>query len=127
MKHIFQIILAITSFAIATGMIAAETTNPAHISGPELRRMERQARTPEQYQLVASAYRAQQEYFQQKADAEMHEWIRRMQFVNPVWEKYPRPEDSSRNRYEYFRYEARQLGKKADRYQELSKRERATP
>jgi hypothetical protein len=120
MKRIFQIALAITGFAIAAGMTSAETTNPAHVSGSELRQMERQAHTPEQYMQLASAYRSQQDYFQQKADAEMHEWIRRMQLVNPVWEKYPRPEDSSRNRYEYFRYEAQRMSDHASHYQAMA-------
>jgi hypothetical protein len=118
MKRIFQIALVIAGFAIATG--TAETTNSTHMSGSELRHMERQAHTPEQYQKVANAYRARQQYFQQEADAEMHEWIRRMQFVNPVWEKYPRPEDSSRNRYEYFRYEAQRMSDQASHYEAMA-------
>lgn len=120
MKRILQIALAIAGFEIATGVVVAETANPAHMSGSELRRMERQAHTPEQYQRVASACRAQQQYFQQEADAEMHEWIRRMQIVNPVWEKYPRPVDSSRNRYEYFKYEAQRMSDQASYYEAMA-------
>lgn len=120
MKLIFQIALAITCFTMVTGMITAQTANPAYTSGSELRRMERQAHTPEQYQQVASAYRGRQQHFQQEADAEMHEWIRRMQFVNPVWEKYPRPEDSSRNRYEYFKYESQLMNDRASHYEAMA-------
>jgi hypothetical protein len=121
MKVNFQKSLVIVVLSIvAVAMANAETPSPAHMSGSELRRMERQAHTPEQYLQLASAYRAQQQYFQQQADAEMHEWIRRMQFVNPVWEKYPRPEDSSRNRYEYFRYEAQRMSDHASHYETMA-------
>ena len=36
--------------------------------------------------------------------------------------KYPRPVDSSRNRYEYFLYEAGQMSQQAEHYESLSAR-----
>ena len=49
-------------------------------------------------------FRAQQTKYQRQAQEEKAEWERRSQNVTGPAAKYPRPVDSSRDRYEYFEY-----------------------
>ena len=108
--------------ALAATAIAQSTTQPVlHHSQSELKQMIHEARTPEQYQALAAYFRARQRDFKEEAKAERAEWVRRNE--NLWWGtamKYPRPIDSSRNRYEYFTYEADQMGQKAARFEVLS-------
>lgn len=105
---------------LATGFAGAQTAIAGNYSRSELKQMVHSARTSEQYATLASYYRYRQEVFEQRAHAELTEWARRSQFVFGSANKYPRPVDSSRNRYEYFSYEAQQMSRSADRYQRLA-------
>ena len=78
------------------------------------------AHTEEQYKVLATYFRSQQQTFEQQAQAEKVEWDRRSQNVTGPAAKYPRPVDSSKNRYEYFTYEARQMNEQAAHYESLS-------
>lgn len=89
-------------------------------SHAELKAKVRDAHTQQQFQDLASYFRARQQYFQQQAAAEKLEWERRSQNIVGIQAKYPRPVDSSRNRYEYFSYEAGQMGMQADHYESLA-------
>jgi hypothetical protein len=105
---------------LATGIVFAESPASVGSGQSSLQKMIREAHTPQQYQQLASYFKAQQQTMQQKAQEEKAEWQRRSQITVSVAQKYPRPVDSSRNRYEYFAYEADQMGRQAAHYESLS-------
>jgi len=115
-----QVAIAVAAFALSAGIVRAETPAPADLDHAQLKEMIRSARSVEQYQTLASYYRSRQQSFEQKAQSEKVEWDRRSQNVVGPAAKYPRPVDSSRNRYEYFTYEAQQMGQQAAHYETLT-------
>jgi hypothetical protein len=107
-------------FVLAIGMAFAEPQTNTQYSHAELQKMISEAQSTHQYQALATYYRSQQQAMEQKAQAEKQEWERRSQNTTGISQKYPRPVDSSRNRYEYFAYEADQLGQQAAHYESLT-------
>jgi hypothetical protein len=110
----------IVALVIAFNSVSAQTFGAPHYTHSELRKMIQEAHTEQQYKILASYFRSQQQTFEQQAQAEKVEWDRRSQNVTGPAAKYPRPVDSSKNRYEYFTYEARQMNKQATHYESLS-------
>jgi hypothetical protein len=82
--------------------------------------MIQEAHTDQQYNELASYFRSRQQGYEQQAQAEKHEWAQRSQDVTSVAAKYPRPVDSSKNRYEYFTYEAGKMSEQAAHYERLA-------
>jgi hypothetical protein len=70
--------------------------------------------------MLASYFHSQQVVFEEKAQSEKQEWDRRSQITAATYQKYPRPADSSRNRYEYFTSQAQDMGDKAAHYESLA-------
>ncbi|HLY41806.1 MAG TPA: hypothetical protein VKR52_11360 [Terracidiphilus sp.] len=89
-------------------------------SKADVHKMIREAHSADQYRALAGYYRAQQANFRQQAKAELQEWDRRSQNVTSISAKYPRPVDSSRNRYEYFAYKAKEMEQRALHYENLA-------
>src|ERR1700683_4380469 len=117
-----RIAYSVLAFAVAAGVACAESAGSAvttNYSSSELKSMMRNAHTQQDYQSLATYFRGRQQSFEQKAQAEKVEWDRRSQNVTSISEKYPRPVDSSRNRYEYFTYEAQQMSQQAAHYEQL--------
>jgi hypothetical protein len=113
--------LVIAAASLATGILyAAAPPASQNLSHAELEKMIRGAHTPAEYKTLADYYRTQQQGFEQQAQTEKQEWERRSQNVTGPAAKYPRPVDSSRNRYEYFTYEAQQASQQAAHYEGLS-------
>ena len=111
----------IIAMLVATFNVAhAQTTSAPHYTHSDLHKMIQAAHTEEQYKVLATYFRSQQQTFEQQAQAEKVEWDRRSQNVTGPAAKYPRPVDSSKNRYEYFTYEARQMNEQAAHYESLS-------
>ena len=111
----------IAMFVITFNVVArAQTASAPHYSHSELRKMVQEAHTEQQYKELASYFRFRQQTFEQQAQVEKLEWERRSQNVTSLAAKYPRPVDSSKNRYEYFIYEARQMSQQAEHYESLS-------
>jgi hypothetical protein len=108
--------ILITTFVVAH----AQPTSAPHYTHSELRKMIQEAHTDQQYKVLASYFRSQQQTFERQAQAEKVEWDRRSQNVTGAVAKYPRPVDSSKNRYEYFTYEAQQMGQQAAHYESLA-------
>lgn len=104
---------------LVVGMAHAEPNIGAGYSRAELQTMIRSANSPQQYQALATYFRSQQDALEKRAQAEKAEWSRRSQVTAAVYEKYPRPVDSSQNRYEYLAYEASQMGQRAAHYESL--------
>jgi hypothetical protein len=120
MKIRVQIASALAAFALTAGYACAESSQ--NLSHFQLKKMVQSAHTADDFASLASYFRWRQEEFQQQARGELAEWDRRSQFVGSIAEKYPRPVDSSRNRYEYFSYEAQQMSRKAAYYESLSEK-----
>lgn len=108
------------ALAAGSGAALAESSTPVKYSNAELKQMEQQAHTPEQYQTLAAYFRSRQQNFEQQAQVEKAEWERRSQNVTGILAKYPRPVDSSKNRYEYFAYEAQQMSQQAAHFESLA-------
>jgi len=114
-----SVVLMALSVALLGSGRADDTTTPRY-SKADLQKMIREAHSADQYRALASYYRAQQAKFRQQAKAELQEWDRRSQNVTSISAKYPRPVDSSRNRYEYFTVRERKMEQLAVRYETLA-------
>jgi hypothetical protein len=117
----FKVYVACMAIALAAGSVAAraESSTPVKFSNAELKQMERNAHTPEQYEALASYFRSRQQGFRERAREEVLLMAWRSQFTFSLAAKYPRPYDSSRNRYDYFMYETHQMSQKAAYYEGL--------
>lgn len=115
-RHIAQVLVFL---AMAVGAANAEAPARPNYTRAEIQKMVRDAHTAEQYRELAEYYRFRQQSFELRARAEKHEWVRRTFDVSTPG-KYPSPEDSSKNRYEYFTYEAAKMGLLAARYTMLA-------
>src|ERR1700689_1161340 len=119
MTRRIQVLAAITAFAVSAGLAHAQNSMNAGMSPAQAEQMLHSARTVEQYQMLAGYFHARQLVFEEKAQAEKAEWDRRSQITAASYQKYPRPADSSRNRYEYFTAEAQEMGDQAAHYDSL--------
>ena len=117
-----KVYVACMAIALAAGSVAAraESSTPVKLSNAELKQMEQDAHTPQQYQELASYFRSRQQDFRQQAVSEVPLMAWRSQFTFSLAAKYPRPYDSSRNRYDYFMYETHQMSQKAAYYEGLA-------
>jgi hypothetical protein len=114
-----QIVLVLVFLVMAVSAVCAEAPSRPNYSRAEIQKMVRNAHTAEQYRELAEYYRFRQQSFELRARAEEHEWVRRTFDVSAP-AKYPSPEDSSKNRYDYFMYEAAKMGVLAARYSMLA-------
>lgn len=110
----------VTSLAVlAAGIACVKLQARAEDNRAQVQTMIRSAHSPQQYQALATYFRSKQHAMEEQAKAEKAEWDRRSQNTSASFQKYPRPADSSRNRYEYFAYEAEQFGQQAAHYESL--------
>ena len=118
----FKLTLAITALALAaaSGAARAAASQAQNLSHSELKQMIQNAHTTEDYLTLASYFRWRQQHFTQQAHDELAFWAQRSMNVSLEAAKYPRPADSSRNRYDYFTYEAQKMSQKAAYYEGLS-------
>jgi len=117
-----KIYVACMAIAMVAGSVAAraETSTPAKLGHGELKQMEQNAHTPEQYEALASYFRSRQQGFREQAREEVPLMTWRSQFTFSLAAKYPQPYISSRNRYDYFMYETNQMSQKAAYYEGLA-------
>ena len=120
MTRKIQVLAAIAAFTVSAGFAHAQNSMNAGMSPAQAEQMLHSARTVEQYQMLAGYFHARQLVFEEKAQVEKAEWDRRSQITAASYQKYPRPADSSRNRYEYFTYEAQQMAQQAAHFESLS-------
>lgn len=115
---------------IFTGALIGGAINIAHsdsapssrYSKAEIKQMERNAHTTQQYHTLSAYFSDRERWFEQQAQSEKQEWERRSMNSSGPAAKFPRPVDSSKNRYEYFTYEASQMNQQAAKYQTLADR-----
>ena len=103
----------------------AQTANHAADNGKQLTRAEvkqlaREAHAPDQYRTLSSYYSQEQSKYLQLAADEKKEWERRSQNSTSMAAKYPRPEDSARNLYEYYMHKASESGALEAKYSHLT-------
>ncbi|MGA2850891.1 MAG: hypothetical protein ABSE46_17975 [Terracidiphilus sp.] len=92
----------------------------SHVSQGQLKRMAREAHTPEQYKALAVSYEvAQKDYLKQAAEAKQ-EWIRLTPITGSLYAKYPRPADSAKNLYECDVEKASRAGALSQKYAQLA-------
>jgi hypothetical protein len=120
MTRKIQVLAAIAAITVSAGLARAQNSMNAGISHAQAEQMLRSAHTVAQYQMLASYFHARQVVFAEKAQSEKTEWEQRSQNVSGSAAKYPRPMDSSRNRYEYFTSQAQQMSAQAAHYESLS-------
>ncbi len=114
-------ILSVALTGIGVSREGAPTAaNRTRYTPGEIKKLERDAHTPEQYGKLATYYGDQQKNYLEQAAQEKLEWDRRSQNVMVVAAKYPRPVDSARNLYEYYMYKAAQAGVLSGKYSQLS-------
>ena len=111
---------ALTVAAAVIGVAHAVTPSVTHSDPVEIRSLIKVAHTPNDYLKLASYFRTKQQTFEEQAKVEKQEWDRRSQNTASLAEKYPRPVDSSRNRYEYFSYEAGKMKEQAAHFETLA-------
>jgi len=78
------------------------------------------ANTPADYKQLAGYYHQQEAKYRAEAAAEKAERDRRAQVNASVYQKYPRPVDSSQYRYESYTTDADQAALKAQHYEQLA-------
>jgi hypothetical protein len=115
MTRRIQVLAALAAFAVSGGLAHAQNSMNVGMSNSQVQSLLRSAHTVEQYQMLASYFHARQLVVEEKV-----EWDRRSQITAASYQKYPRPADSSRNRYEYFTYEAHQMAQQAAHFESLS-------
>lgn len=120
MNRMIQSAISVSILALATTALHAEPSGEPPFSKDQITAMMRTAHTADQYRTLAGYFRAQEQSFEQKALSEKQEWDRRSANVTSIAAKYPRPVDSSRNRYEYFSCKAHQMEQNAAHYESLS-------
>ncbi len=106
--------LVLAQGAAFAGVSASPTT--AHYSQAQIKRLMREANTPDQYRVIARYFEQRQSEFSNKAADQMAEWARRSQEVTGPAAKFPRPVDEARNLYEYYAHEADDASFQADKY-----------
>jgi hypothetical protein len=120
MRFRLTLAFAVVACAVASGSLRAAARPAQNLSHSDLKKMVQSAHTTEDYLTLASYFRWRQQQFEQQAHDELVFWAQRSMNVSLEAAKYPRPVDSSKNRYEYFVYEAQKMSAQADRYQSLS-------
>jgi hypothetical protein len=118
----FGFACAVLACAAASLTVRAESSTSANLSHGDLKKMIRDAHTSEDYLSLASYFRFRQQEFEQQARSEKIELDRRSANAYLAAAKYPNPVASSRNRYEYFEYEAQKMSAQAAHFESLSAR-----
>jgi len=105
---------------VSAGYARGASFDGVHYSQSQLKQLTHDARTPEQYKNLATAYAKQQSSFLQQAAEEKAEWQRRSQNIVSINAKYPRPVDSARYLYEYYVYKASEAAALSAKYDQMA-------
>ena len=93
--------------------------NGDHYTRGQIKKLLRDAHTPDEYKALGKYYGEQQKNYLSQAADERREWIGR-QSTSAAAAKYPRPEDSARNLYEYLMYKASEAGTLSEKYGQMA-------
>ena len=111
--------LAFVGIGSAQGAVASGEED-SHASQAQLKKMARDAHTPEQYKALAVSYDIQQKDYLKQAADEKQEWIRRSQITVSLYAKYPKPADEAKYLYEYYVQKASEAGALSTKYAQLA-------
>jgi len=122
MRRTVVVFVVLTITLLATNLRATENSAQDEIqyTSAQIKKMVREAHTVEQYTVLSDYYATQQRMYKRKAADEMHLWALRAEVIAPLYEKWPRPVDSSRNRYQYFEFKVAQAGQLCAKYTRLA-------
>ncbi len=115
--------LAILIVVLTAGTLraaATELTDRPEYTSAQIRKMAHEARTVQQYTVLADYYATRRRMWQQKAAEAMHLWAERNAVITPLSEKWPRPVDSARNLHDYYQAMANESAALVDRYNRLA-------
>lgn len=115
--------VAILLLILSVGSGSASATTPGDEPGytpTQIHKMAKEARTVAEFTVLTDYYQTQRRMYQHKAAEEMHLWAERSAQITPLSEKWPRPVDSSRNRYQYFEHMADEAAALVDHYNKLA-------
>jgi hypothetical protein len=105
-------------FAFVVPIAAAQEN--VHFTRSEVRRIVREAKTPDQYKMLAGWFRTEETVFRSKANTENGEYLRYKNRFTAA--KYPTYADTTRNLRDYYLYRANKSASLASRYEiQLSK------
>lgn len=112
--------LYIVAFTLTFSSPAQENTTSLNTTIKHLREqvkeMQRDAHTPEQYNVVAGIYTKLQEAYQQKAEEERQLMVNRSANTTSTSAKYPRPVDSAQYLFDYYSQQADAMRIHSERY-----------
>ena len=111
--------LAFVGVGSAQGAVGS-AGDDSHSSQAQLKKMAREAHTPEQYKALAVSYGMQQKDYLKQAADEKQEWIRRSQITVSLYAKYPKPADEAKYLYEYYVEKASEAGALSAKYAQLA-------
>src|SRR5208337_4353695 len=117
MTRLIPLALTMAVVMSAAGQMHAQLSDHRAFTQSEIKQMIADAHTAQQYHDIAAYFRERQQHFEEQAQSEKTEWERRSQNITGPAAKYPRPVDSSRNRYQYFATEAEQMRQQAEHYE----------
>jgi len=119
--------IALPSFllglALTTPLLQAteqQSSDDAQYTSAQVRRLAREAHTAEEFGQLADYYAIRQRMYRRKAAEAMDLWAQRNAIITPLSEKWPRPVDSARNRYDYFEYEANHCAELSRKYSQMA-------
>lgn len=105
----------IAAMCLTGAALPAQPRDHAHFTRSELRRLIRNAHTDEQYQTLATCFRALETHFRRKA-ADQDQEYQRLRF-RTLPAKYPTPADSAKGLRDYYRYRAAQADVMAAKFE----------
>ena len=114
------VILIVVLTAGALRATATEPSDKPEYTSAQIRKMVHEARTVQQYTVLADYYATRRRMWQQKAAEEMHLWAERSAVISSVSEKWPRPVDSARNLHDYYEAMANESAALVERYDRLA-------
>lgn len=117
------LLIATFSFALPLAARTQSTAQSADLStsmsGQKLQSLTKSAHTNAQYKQLATYYHQEETIYRAKAADEKAERDRRAQINAALYQKYPRPVDSSEYRYEAFSVDADHAAAQAQHYDQL--------
>jgi hypothetical protein len=115
-KLLAAVVLALAFMEALSASAVVRGPQTAHYSSSQLKRMIHDARTQDQYLVLARYFEQRHKEYSDKASDEMAEWARRSPDVSGPAMKYPRPVDAARNLYDYYRHEADDAAFQAEKF-----------
>ncbi len=109
--------------ALAAPLVGAPeqgSSDEAQYTPRQIRKLTHEAHTAEQFGQLADYYAVRQRMYKRKAAEAMDLWAQRNAIITPLSEKWPRPVDSAKARYDYFEYEVAHCAELSRKYSQMA-------